>query len=64
MFGPLFISFTFFQSSTVVRTATWIESICIRVGRDSAGFSGPFSRARCFPFTLAQNANEMVTSLR
>ena len=42
----VFISFTFFRSSTVVRTATWIESICFRVGRDAAGFSGPFSRAR------------------
>ena len=57
-FTKLFISFTFFRSSTVVRTATWIESICFRVGRDEAGFSGPFSRARCFPFTFAERKRD------
>ena len=42
----LFISFTFFRSSTLVRTVTWIEPLCFRLGRDLVGFSGPFSRAR------------------
>ena len=37
----LFISFTFFRSSTLVRTVTWIEPLCFRLGRDLAGFSGP-----------------------
>ena len=43
----LFISFTFFRSSTLVRTATWtVSDVCFCLGRDVAGFSGPFSRAR------------------
>ena len=60
----LFISFTFFRSSTLVRTVTWIEPLCFRLGRDLAGFSGPFSRARCRHQHALQNANEMVTRLR
>ena len=33
----LFISFTFFRTSTLVRTVTWIEPLCFRLGRDLAG---------------------------
>lgn len=63
-FTKLFISFTFFRSSTLVRTATWTQSASASAAT-WRGFRDRFhARADLGTFAAWQNANEMVTSLR
>ena len=61
----LFISFTFFRSSTLVRTVTWIEPLCFRLGRDLAGFSGPFSTRAliCFASVSERKRDGLKTQM-